>query len=66
MSSITSQEAIWPGDRNPSRHDVEVATELLEPAFLSDFKKALLAHPDAEDTRDLMHLDLKNCVSSAV
>ncbi|KIW27411.1 uncharacterized protein PV07_07149 [Cladophialophora immunda] len=57
--TVTSQEQILPGERNPSRHDVEAATELPEPTILSDFKRSLLATVDASDAQDLMHLDLK-------
>lgn len=49
----------WPGEREPSRHDVEVANELPEPAFLSEFKKCLLSSPEALYNENLMHLDLQ-------
>lgn len=52
-----------PGERHPSRHDVETASELPEPAFLSDFKRALFASPDAVDRQDLMHLDFRTDVN---
>jgi hypothetical protein len=61
--TVTPQEQILPGERNPSRHDVEVATELPEPTILSDFKRSLLATVDASNAQDLMHLDLKATVS---
>lgn len=58
MSTI-SHESRWPGEReNPTRHDVEVANELPEPAFLFDFKAALLASPEAAGCEKLMRTDL--------
>ena len=61
---MPSQEAIWPGEREPSHLDVEVANELPEPAFLSDFKRELLSSPKAKEKPKLMHLDLKSLVSN--
>lgn len=61
--TVTSQEQILPGERNPSRYDVEVATELPEPTRLLDFKRSLLATEDASDAQNLMHLDLKATVA---
>ena len=53
-----SPESNWPGEREPSGHDVEIANELPEPAFLSGFKSCLLSSPEAVDNESLMHLDL--------
>lgn len=58
MLSITSPESSWPGERDASRRDVEVANEIPEPGLLSDFKRALLASPDALGIDRLMHMEL--------
>lgn len=51
----------WPGEReNPTRQDVEVANELPASSFLSDFKTALAASPEAADLQTLMLTDLNN------
>lgn len=63
MLSITSPESSWPGERDASRRDVEVANEIPEPGLLSDFKRALLASPDAAGTDCLMHMELGNRVN---
>ena len=55
----TSSESNWPGERDPSRDDVQVANELPEPAFLSDFKRSLLSSSDASENLSLMHLDFQ-------
>lgn len=55
----TSPESNWPGEREPSCHDVQVAAELPDSAFLSDLKISLLSSSDAADNQNLMHLDLQ-------
>jgi hypothetical protein len=49
----------WPGEREPSSHDVSSANDLPEPAFLSGFKSCLLADTETLEVEDLMHLDLQ-------
>ena len=63
VRSIASQEQIWPGENNPSRDDVEVAMELPEPAFLSNFNKSALLSQEAMGVQNLMHLDVELDVS---
>ncbi len=65
VSSVQSQEQIWPGNYNPSRHDFEVANEPPEPKFLLDFKKSVLAGQDALGKKDLMLMDVDDVVSSS-
>jgi hypothetical protein len=60
---MTSQQSSWPGERYPSHRDVEVANESLEPGFLQDFKRALLASSAAQNNQALMHTSLANVVS---
>lgn len=55
----THLESNWPGERDPSCHDVREATELPEPAFMSHYRTSLLASSDALDNKSLMHLDLE-------
>ena len=38
--------ANWPGENEPSRHDVEAANEQPSAAFLAEYKRALLASAD--------------------
>jgi hypothetical protein len=64
MLSITSPESSWPGERDASRRDVEVANEIPEPGLLSDFKRALLASPDALGIDRLMHMELGGRVNA--
>lgn len=59
--SIMSLESNWPGEREPSRHDVEAANHLPEPAFFTEFKRHLVSSPEALNNEDLMHLDLRVC-----
>lgn len=47
-------ESNWPGERNPSRNDVRDAIEVPDRGFLSKFKTALLASPEALDNENLM------------
>ena len=54
----TSAESNWPGERDPSHNDVQVANEVPESAFLSDFKRRLMSSCDASGNQSLMHLDL--------
>lgn len=63
MLSITSPESSWPGERDASRRDVEVANEIPEPGLLSDFKRALLASADALSIDRLMHMELGSRVN---
>jgi len=65
MLSITSPESSWPGERDASRRDVEVANEIPEPGLLSDFKRALLASPDALNIDRLMHMELGSRVNES-
>lgn len=65
MLSITSPESSWPGERDASRRDVEVANEIPEPGLLSDFKRALLASPDALGIDRLMHMELGGRVNAS-
>ncbi len=39
----------WPGERDPTRLDVEDAHKVPEPTFLRDFKEALFARDIARD-----------------
>jgi len=39
----------WPGERYPTRLDVEDAHKVPEPTFLRDFKQALIARDIARD-----------------
>lgn len=39
----------WPGERDPTRLDVEDAHKVPEPTFLRDFKQALIAKDIARD-----------------
>jgi hypothetical protein len=39
----------WPGERHPTRLDVEDAHTIPEPTFLRDFKQALIARDIARD-----------------
>lgn len=50
----------WPGEREPAHDDVAEASDVPEPAYLSEFKSCLLADLEAQDQgyEDLMHLDL--------
>ena len=48
----------WPGEREPSRDDVEVANETPEAAFFSEFKSCLLSDPEAFGNESLMNLEL--------
>lgn len=50
----TVAESNWPGERNPSRHDVRDAIKVPDYTFLDRFKVALLASTDASDNEDLM------------
>lgn len=52
-------ESSWPGEREPSIHDVQVANESPEPAFLAAFKRSILASSEAAGNQSLMHLDLQ-------
>lgn len=65
MVSITSPDSSWPGERDASRRDVEVANEIPEPGLLSDFKRALLASPEAVGMDRLMHVELGSRVFSS-
>lgn len=49
----------WPGERDPSRKDVEEANDVPEPAWLSEFKGCLLADSEIQHNEPLMHLDLQ-------
>lgn len=54
----------WPGERNPSPRDVEIANESLDPGFLNTFKNNLLASSAAQNNDNLMHVQLQNMVST--
>ncbi|EXJ67492.1 uncharacterized protein A1O5_09505 [Cladophialophora psammophila CBS 110553] len=62
MASQTSisPQSTWPGERYPSQHDVEQANASLEPNFLDNFKRALLASPAALNNENLVHINLEN------
>lgn len=57
---IISPGTNWPGEREPAHDDVAEASDVPEPAYLSEFKSCLLADLEAQDQgyEDLMHLDL--------
>ncbi len=55
----TSSQSSWPGEREPARHDVEVAHELPESAFLLEFKSCIMSDSEALGNESLMHLDLQ-------
>ncbi|CRG82907.1 hypothetical protein PISL3812_00254 [Talaromyces islandicus] len=57
--NTSTSESNWPGEREPSSYDVQIANELPSAAFLSDFKAALLASSDAAGNQNLMCLDLQ-------
>lgn len=57
--AMTANNNSWPGDWNPSRNDVALASEAPDPAQLTDFKARLFASEDARGLTDLMHVDLK-------
>ena len=65
MHKATSQRSSWPGERDPSRLDVEIANELPKPDVLCDFKKALLSSQHASENLRLMHLQLNTEVGIA-
>lgn len=48
----------WPGEREPSQHDVMSANERPSPAILLDFKRALLESDDARSGRQPLHINL--------
>ena len=54
----------WPGEREPSRDDVEVANETPGAAWFSEFKSCLLSDPEAFGDEDLMKLELNACIPS--
>ena len=43
----------WPGERHPTRLDVEDAYAVLEPSFLRDFKQALIAEDIGREYQDV-------------
>ena len=54
LPSVTN----WPGEREPSCTDVEIANETPEAAWFSDFKSCLLSDPEAVGDDNLMQLEL--------
>ncbi|MCJ1471563.1 hypothetical protein MMC13_000203 [Lambiella insularis] len=46
---MTETNLSWPGERQPTRLDVEDANKVPEPTFLRDFKQALIASDIARD-----------------
>ena len=62
MLTTISPESSWPGERDASRRDVELANEIPEPALLSDFKRSLLASQDAVGVDRLLHMELSTPV----
>jgi hypothetical protein len=62
---LTSQDS-WPGERNPSFRDVEVATEPLDLDFVADFKHALLARYPPQDRRRPVETSLNDEVSAKI
>lgn len=51
MESSVRVGLSWPGEREPSRHDVESANEQPTIAFLAEFKDALLSSSDHDAVR---------------
>lgn len=63
---MSPSETNWPGEREPSRDDVEVANEIPGAAFFSEFKNCLLSDPEAVGDENLMNLDLNVRKSNTV
>ena len=60
---MASHAPNWPGEWDPSQHDVALASEVPDPSLLLDFKRALFASDESQSNQSLMHLNLNDDVS---
>ena len=55
---MAASESSWPGERTLSRNEVASASEVPEPAVVSNFKRSLVAAYGSRDFPKIMNLDL--------
>lgn len=60
---MASHAPNWPGEWDPSQHDVALASEVPDPSLLVDFKRALFANDESQSNQPLMQLNLSDDVS---
>lgn len=64
MTEVTKSSS-WPGERDPSHRDVAAANERPDPVLLSNFKRALIHSDEANETTQLLHMNLRVRVSTS-